>query len=779
MSSKSLGTLTLDLVAKVGGFVSGMDKAERSSAKWRKQVEKNASAAGKAIGAAASVASVGMAVWIKNSIDGAAEIENLAKVAGTSAVEFQRFAAGARTVGIENEKLSDIFKDVNDKVGDFLVTGGGPMADFFEKVAPLVGVTADQFRNLSGPDALGLYVDTLEKAGANSQEMTFFLEALASDTTALLPLLRNGGSELKSMADEAENLGLILSDETVAGAKQFKADLDQLGRVANSVGQQVAAELLPELSNLTDLLRDPATAEAAADMAKAVVVAFTTIIDGARNTVQFIQWAAESAAAFMGGIAADDIVRLNDEIERLEQMKAGGALDRLVFFGRDGMVSYYNDAELDAELVKLRDAVEAAMQGSAPVKIKAEPELITTPPGTGLNLGGAGSSRKVVDAIAKEITALERAAATWGMAADEIKIYDLQISGATKSQIEHAQSLLKSVGALEKKKEAEDNYKSLVESLRTEEEQRSDTLREQMDILREYGDISEEQRKKLEGLIAAQALDTEITLSLGTDAVGLVEAEEKLAEWYANQLEALAKYRESRSDLNEQWDRQEAKIRAEHEEQLTAINAQWEAARREQMQEGFSSILSVAEKYYQGMEGEQAAYTRAALQLGQILMDSKAREGLQSIAISTNAAAMGAYQALASLPVIGPALGAAAAATIYVAGGAAAAKITGMAHDGIDSVPKTGTWILEKGERVTTERTSARLDKTLDAVQNQMQTGSGVVVNIHNAAPGARVEESQGADGRPQIDVWLADFVSDGRTTRAIQQKFNLPAYGK
>ena len=40
MAGKSLGTLTIDLVAKVGGFVSGMDKAERASAKmWSKQVK--------------------------------------------------------------------------------------------------------------------------------------------------------------------------------------------------------------------------------------------------------------------------------------------------------------------------------------------------------------------------------------------------------------------------------------------------------------------------------------------------------------------------------------------------------------------------------------------------------------------------------------------------------------------------------------------------------------------------------------------------------------------
>jgi hypothetical protein len=98
--------------------------------------------------------------------------------------------------------MSDILKDVNDRIGDFMQTGGGPMADFFENIAPKVGVTAEQFARLSGPEALQLYVDSLEKAGLSQQEMTFYLEAMASDTTALIPLLakrrccngRSGGS---------------------------------------------------------------------------------------------------------------------------------------------------------------------------------------------------------------------------------------------------------------------------------------------------------------------------------------------------------------------------------------------------------------------------------------------------------------------------------------------------------------------------------------------------------------------------------------------------------
>src|SRR5690606_26372918 len=125
--------------------------------------------------------------------------------------EFQGLAYAARNFGIEQDKLSDILKDVNDKVGEFNSTGGGPMKDFFEQIAPRVGLTADAFRKLSGPQALQLYYDSLQQAGASQQGMTFYMEALASDATALIPLLRDNGKAIKDMSAEAQQLGIVLS----------------------------------------------------------------------------------------------------------------------------------------------------------------------------------------------------------------------------------------------------------------------------------------------------------------------------------------------------------------------------------------------------------------------------------------------------------------------------------------------------------------------------------------------------------------------------------------
>lgn len=189
---------------------------------------------------------------VKGAAAAGREIDQLSKLSATSATEFQRQAYATQQLGISNEKLADIFKDVQDKIGDFMQTGAGPMADFFEQIAPKVGVTADQFRNLGGPDALQLYVSSLEKANLSQNEMTFYLEAIASDSALLLPLLKNNGKAMKEMGDEAERLGAVLDDETIRANKEFAYQLDRLNASLTSLKMNIGSAVIPQISRLID-----------------------------------------------------------------------------------------------------------------------------------------------------------------------------------------------------------------------------------------------------------------------------------------------------------------------------------------------------------------------------------------------------------------------------------------------------------------------------------------------------------------------------------------------
>ncbi|WP_329894353.1 hypothetical protein, partial [Stenotrophomonas sp. SMYL20] len=79
--SRSLGTLTIDVIAEVGGFASGLDKSERRAEKWRKKVEAEARMAGAALAAGVAVGVAALsAVAVKfgrNSIAAEKEVAQL------------------------------------------------------------------------------------------------------------------------------------------------------------------------------------------------------------------------------------------------------------------------------------------------------------------------------------------------------------------------------------------------------------------------------------------------------------------------------------------------------------------------------------------------------------------------------------------------------------------------------------------------------------------------------------------------------------------------------
>ena len=187
--------LNIILAARDKEFTKAMDRSQKRVERFAKQSQKQLSKTGKSFDALSGVASKfgvalsagvvasGFSRMIKDATDAAVRIDNLSRVAGLSAERFQEMTFAAGKFGVQEEKLADILKDVNDKFGDFFQTGAGPLADFFENIAPKVGLTAKEFKNLSSEQALGKYVKGLQDANVSQQELTFYLEAIASDAT--------------------------------------------------------------------------------------------------------------------------------------------------------------------------------------------------------------------------------------------------------------------------------------------------------------------------------------------------------------------------------------------------------------------------------------------------------------------------------------------------------------------------------------------------------------------------------------------------------------------
>ncbi|HBP0978361.1 TPA: phage tail tape measure protein [Pseudomonas aeruginosa] len=833
MASRSLGTLTLDLIAKVGGFVAGMDAAERRSEKWRKEVEKNAAKVGAAIGAATAAGITALAALTVSTVRNANEIANLASVANASTTEFQKYAAGAKLVGIEQEKLADIFKDVNDKVGDFLNTGGGALADFFENVAPKVGVTADQFRNLSGPQALGLYVSSLEKAKVSQSDMTFYLEAIASDATALLPLLRNNAEGFKTFGGAAQAAGAILDEKTIKSANELKAATWLVEQSTTGLKNQLTSALIPVLSDfatkLLDVSKDGTSMVAVGEF---LVTTLKLVAGAAVATVGAFQLVGKSIA----GAAA----------------VASSAFEGITWLEiASGPAGWAKRFVQNLDGVKASTSVFAEDMAGSGKKIVEVLEFIGNA-GTGDVNGRVKELAKLLDELRKK-----NKTGTFEAPGKEAEAAAKKLKSAYETVEQSYQRQIALINTeVDKRKDATEVAKLQFEivsgklvGINAEQQKRLNGLAEELDRLKKLKQANEDAAK-------AQAFRATLNESNVTARAGFAielagsGSGDKLRERLRADLEIQKDYNKQLADLQKQfnsseiskelYDQETDMLRQALAERLE-IQHEYYAAQDEAQSNWLDGVTSAWENYrdtatdYQQqaadfttqtldgltsavgdgiasmiMDGEsladvfkniaQTMATSIINALAQMaaqwlvyqavqLVTGKAAQASAASTLVANAQAtafqaqLAAFASTAAIPIVGPVLAPAAAASAAIAtapmvAGVAASALAGMAHDGIDAVPETGTWLLQKGERVTTAETSAKLDRTLDDVRSNQSSGGAPTINLIEDRSRAGQVNTRRQDDQYIIDVVVADLFGDGRTSKAIGSSFGIRRSG-
>lgn len=135
MSTSVIGALRVNLGLDSAQFQNGLKQSQSSLAAFGKKMA--------IVGAGIAAAGATAFAAFDKSAGRLGLLQDQARLAGLSAQEFKITALAVDQYGISQEKLSDILKDVNDKFGDFAATGGGPLADFFENIAPKVGLTSN------------------------------------------------------------------------------------------------------------------------------------------------------------------------------------------------------------------------------------------------------------------------------------------------------------------------------------------------------------------------------------------------------------------------------------------------------------------------------------------------------------------------------------------------------------------------------------------------------------------------------------------------------------
>lgn len=255
MASKSLGTLTLDLVAKVGGFTAGMSAAEKAAARSSKQIENDLNrinVAGVAVGTALGqflADGIRLAAGAFPAlIEQAAQFQDLAEETGASAEGLASFAVSAATAGVSMEAIGGAMNKLTKGL-----TGVDDESKAAGAAIKALGLNIDDFKNL----------DPASQYEAVGKALAGFADGASKTAVAMALFGKSGAEQLKvfKALEEAGGRQTILTAQQIAEADAY---LDKQAALRAELGLYASAIATQFLGPMNEVIR--ITAEAAKEI---------------------------------------------------------------------------------------------------------------------------------------------------------------------------------------------------------------------------------------------------------------------------------------------------------------------------------------------------------------------------------------------------------------------------------------------------------------------------------------------------------------------------------
>lgn len=806
MSRRSLGTLTIDVIAEIGGFASGLDKSERQAEKWRQNVEKQARAAGVALTGAMAAGVTGLVAGITKVIANSAAAEQ--EIGQLDAI--LKSTGGA--AGYTRQQLLDMADTLSSKS----TFSGGEIVEAQTRLLSYSGVLGSNI-----PRAMQAIIDQSARLGISvSQSAETIGRALESPSKAAAALAQQGfgaafTKEVRGTIDELVKAGregeaqvmiLEILEESYAGAaeaargtfagalKALQHALDDL-TTAKEGGLESATEAV---NTLIHTLNDPSTKQAFDNLISFAAETTGDFIRLTGSIADFISKTSEISKLNAGGAVRDASEgALDQQMARISKLLNAEKNSTSGFLGlplttsqeearakrindltaerlkiQRELTSRYQAAAIAENFKGVTSSVDSTAKDASSVRSEAAAAAAADAEGAKKRLASQQQLQRAFDSTALQY---QRQVALFDVSADKAgKATELQqlnfdiatgsLRGLNAQQQETLRGWAMELDRLngvrdanEKAAKATEDFAKLKAELNREDGVGLDLARERLKVLQAAAavgaandeEFSANARKAIDQVGKGVGEGYQGPDAMYGGAVGefdkINKAVDQENERYAAQLEALNEYRQARSDLELEWNEEERKIKAEHEDQLESLEKSRLQVTLSAAEKGLSAVTDIMRTSF----GEQSALYKVAF----------AAQKAAAIAQATLAIQAGIAEAAKNpWPTNIAAMASVAVATAGIISNIAA---VGMAHDGIDSVPETGTWLLQKGERVTTASTSAKLDATLDRVNRDTGNGGGQGDQFHM---NFEVNGSTSERERQMLDLTVRRAVSEAKS---------------
>lgn len=253
-SSRSLGSLTLDLIANIGGFTDGMTKAARQAQDSLDSIEESVGKFSENIGKLLEFAGVAVGLdalieGIKETITQMDELGKSAQKVGLPVEQFSTLAAAAKLTNVATDTLVTTLTRFSATIGK-ATDASSQQAKIFTALG--ISIKDNNGNLKSSTDLMEEFADQFKELGVNTTTTAAGVALFGKNFQELIPFLQQGSEGIKDAQQEAIDLGAALSGEAAAAAAKFNDNLTSLDVAAQGFKNQLVQALLPTLNEWTE-----------------------------------------------------------------------------------------------------------------------------------------------------------------------------------------------------------------------------------------------------------------------------------------------------------------------------------------------------------------------------------------------------------------------------------------------------------------------------------------------------------------------------------------------
>ncbi|EHO5591419.1 SHOCT domain-containing protein [Salmonella enterica] len=658
------------------------------------------------------------------------QYNEVSKATGLTVETLQKLEKQFSGTGLTVEKFGDINKDTMDKLADAWRNGGG-VADDLESVGLSIKDYAEFMNDPQGgmKAAIKVFYD-MRKAGASLSDVKFMMESLASDSSHMADELQKYGSYQEAV-NKINEQTVKVTDEAAKEYDKFSKNMDTLGGNLKGLAADALNPVVDGMNRLFDWFEKDWEKTKLYNALKTFNERFEKTRDNmAMANGGFISKRGYSTTGLAGGQASFNNKpnypdRWTDSDGNIRDKDGGYVIE--INKGAEEKKGFTPEAEgggVKGEFKKDQEEAQKARESALKAAEKAAQEAQKRREQALKDLNAlniqmysqsqaavASSNAQLVESLDKLENALDQGVITQ----EQYQAKRKALIEANADNFYNSIMGMSPVDALQALAASKEIYNQSLEDLQAQYDQR---LISHQDYLQRKADL-EAAYSAREG--ATKGLADRKFGELSSSIGGFAFEEE-----FANQTaEADRQYQSDKDNINKSGLPEEQRMKlleqAERKHKKTLIDIENQAA---------DARLSIVGDMFGGMTSALQMFGLENTAVGKTMFAAQKGAAIAQATIDTYAAA---NKALASAPApMNYALAAGAVARgIANVAQIKSTSLDGMAHDGIDNIPREGTWLLQKGERVVDDRTNGDLKEFL----SNQKSGESNVAPIEVHAP--------------------------------------------